>query len=293
MITILTPTYNRKNTIKQAYDSLLKQTSKNFEWMIVDDGSEDNTKELIDKFIKEDKIKITYFYKENGGKHTALNYGIQKIKSEYTMILDSDDYLLPNAIELIERKWKKYKNQENIACLSYIKVFPNNETIGKKYKEEEIISNHIDFRYNKNLLGDMCEIFKTSILKEYPFPVYNNERFLSEALIWNKIALKYDTVYVNKPVYVAEYLGEGLSNNFFKLVAKNPIGASENSNMFLLKNFNLKIRIKNSILYNGYCFMAKKKLKDIISNSNNKFLTILFMPAGFCFYILLKFKYAK
>jgi glycosyltransferase involved in cell wall biosynthesis len=291
MITVLTPTYNRKNTIEKAYESLINQTNKNFEWMIVDDGSSDNTKELINKFIKKKKITIKYFYKENGGKHTALNYGINKIKSKFTIILDSDDYLLPNAIELIENNWKKYDNKKDIACLSFIKVFPNNQTIGKKYEGTEIISNHIDFRYNKNLLGDMCEVFKTSVLKEYPFPVYNNERFLSEAIVWNKIALKYNTVYINEPIYVAEYLGEGLSNNFFKLVSKNPIGASENSNMFLIKNFNLKIRIKNAILYNGYCFKANKKIKEIISNSNNKFLTILFMPAGFIFYLLLKYKF--
>ena len=260
MVTILTPTYNREYTLKDTYNSLLNQTNKSFEWIIVDDGSTDNTRMLVKNIKKENKLDIKYIYKENGGKHTALNLGIEKASGKYILILDSDDTLLPDCVDLVEKKWNNYEDNSKIACLSFLKVFPNNEIIGKKYSEEETISNHIDFRYNRSLLGDMCEIFKTEVLKKYPFPVFNNERFLSETLIWNKIALDYNTVYINKPIYVASYLNDGLSKNYLKLVYNNPIGASENSNMFLIKRFKLKIRIKNAILYDGYCINAKKKI---------------------------------
>ena len=290
MITILTPTYNRKYILKKAYKSLLNQTNKDFEWIIVDDGSKDNTKELIDKFIKENKINISYFYKKNGGKHTAINLGVKKAKGDYILILDSDDELTKNATDLIKKKWKKYKDQEKIACLSFLKIFPNNKVIGNNSFENEIISNHIDFRYNRNIPGDMCEVFKTSILKKYPFPTFNNEKFLSEAIIWNKIALKYDTVYIYKPIYIADYLDDGLSKNFFKQVYNNPIGASENSNMFMLKNFKLLIKIKNAILYDGYCLVSHKKITDIIKNSNNKMLSTIFLPGGIAYKYFLKKK---
>lgn len=290
MITILTPTYNRKNTLTKAYKSLLNQTNKNFEWIIVDDGSSDNTKEIVNKFIKEKNLKIIYKYKENGGKHTAVNEGVKIAKGKYILILDSDDTLLENAVELIYKYWKKYEKNEKIACLSFIKVFPNNKTIGKEYKEEEVVSNHIDFRYNRNLLGDMCEVFKTEILKKYPFPTFNGERFLSEAIIWNKIAIDYDTAYINKPIYMADYLDDGLSKNFLRLVYNNPNGARLNSNMFLNKRFKLKIRIKNAILYNGYSIIAKIKLSKIIKESNSRFLTILFFIPGILFTIYLKIK---
>ena len=124
MLTIITPTYNRENTLKNAYHSLLDQTNKDFEWLIIDDGSKDNTKKLVKEFIKENKITITYHYKENGGKHTALNEGIKKAKGDYILILDSDDTLTKDAVHLVLTSWKKYANNQKIAALSFLKVFP-------------------------------------------------------------------------------------------------------------------------------------------------------------------------
>ena len=106
MITILTPTYNREKTLQRVYESLLAQTNKDFEWVIVDDGSTDNTKALIESFIAEDKISIKFFFKTNGGKHTALNVGTQAAKGELLLVLDSDDYLLDNAILTSYEYWR-------------------------------------------------------------------------------------------------------------------------------------------------------------------------------------------
>lgn len=291
MITILTPTYNRAYTLEKAYKSLVNQTNKNFIWLIVDDGSTDDTKELVDKFIAEKLIKINYCYKENGGKHTAINYGVKKINTKYVLILDSDDYLKEDCVEIVLNKWDKYCNNKKIGCLSFLKVFTNDKPIGKKYKGNEIISNHIDFRYNKSLLGDMCETFRCDVLKKYPFPVIKNERFLSEAIVWNRIAYDYDTVYINIPVYVAEYLGDGLTTNSLKLRYNNPKGAVINANMFLNNRFKLAIRIKNAILYDGFSLISGKKIKSIIRTSNSKKLSILFLPLGYIFYILLSLKF--
>lgn len=293
MITILTPTYNREHTLKQAYDSLVKQTVKDFEWLIVDDGSSDKTKELVDTFIKEDFIKIKYFSKKNGGKHTALNYGIKKLNTPYVLILDSDDYLKENAVELVLKMWLKYQDNKKIGCLSFLKVFPNEEVIGKKYEETEVISNHIDFRYNRSLLGDMCEVFRSSVLKKYPFPVFKDERFLSEAIVWNRIAFDYDTVYVNKPIYMADYLEDGLSKNSLKVRYECPNGALSNANMFLNSRFKLSIRLKNAILYDGFSLIAKKNVVDIIKNSNSKVLALIFLPLGLVFYLWLKLKFRE
>lgn len=293
MISILTPTYNRAYTLKRAYESLIRQTMKDFEWIIVDDGSSDNTKDLVNEFIAEGLISIKYFYKENGGKHTALNYGIKKIKSSYVLILDSDDYLKDDCIEIVINSWKKYDKNKKIGCLSFLRVFPNEETIGKKYKDTEIISNHIDFRYNKSLLGDMCEVFRSSVLKKYPFPVFEGERFLSEAIVWNRIAFDYDTVYINEPIYVTDYLEDGLSKNSLKVRYNSPNGASLNANMFLNSRFKFSIRLKNAILYDGFSLVSGKKFFDIIKNSNNKVLSFIFFPLGVVLFILLKLKFKK
>lgn len=293
MIAILTPTYNRAYTLKKVYDSLVKQTNKNFVWVIVDDGSLDDTKSLVDKFILDKKIKINYYYKDNGGKHTAINFGMKKINTKYVLILDSDDTLCEDCVEIVFNKWKEYESNKKIGCLSFLKVFDNGKVIGKKYSEEEVVSNHIDFRYNRNLLGDMCEVFRCDVLKKYPFPVIKNERFLSEAIVWNRIAYDYDTVYINYPIYVAEYLSDGLTTNSLRLRYNNPNGAVVNANMFLNKRFKLSIRLKNAILYDGFSLIAKKNVKSIVRTSNDRKLSILFMPFGYLFYILLSLKFKR
>ena len=118
MITILTPTYNRKKYLKKAYDSLIIQTDKNFEWLIIDDGSNDETKEYINSLKQEKKVNIRYYYKDNGGKHTALNLGTKEAEGELILILDSDDYLDKNAVENINKYWKKYKYEKNICGMT-------------------------------------------------------------------------------------------------------------------------------------------------------------------------------
>lgn len=290
MISILTPSYNRAYILENAYKSLLRQTNKDFEWVIVDDGSTDDTEKLVKRLIKEKKIDINYTKKENGGKHTALNEGMKYVKGELTIILDSDDYLLDDAIETIYYYWKKYKKNKNICGLSFLRQTEDNKTIGKRYKEDIVISNNIDFRYNKGILGDMCEVYITNVLKKYSFPVYNNERFLSECIIWNEMAMKYDTVYINKPIYVCEYLEDGLSKNSLIVRTKCPLGALENAKLFMNKRFKLSIRLKNSILYSGFSLVARKNVKEIVSYSNHKVLTILGIIPGYLLYLYLYFK---
>jgi len=293
MLTILTPTYNRAYILEKAYKSLLNQTNKNFEWMIVDDGSNDDTKDLVDKLISEGLIEIRYFYKQNGGKHTALNYGIKKLNTDYVLILDSDDCLEDDCVEKVLKEWEKYGENNKIGCLSFLRVLNGDRAIGKKYSEKEVVSNHIDFRYNRGLLGDMCEVFRVSVLKKFPFPVFGNEKFLSEAIVWNKIAYDYDTVYINYPVYVCEYLDDGLTTNSLRLRYNNPIGALENANMFLNSRFKLSIRVKNAILFDGFSLIAGKSLKSIFNNSNSKLLSVLFCPLGIVFYIWLNLMFKK
>ena len=173
MITILTPTYNRGYIISRAYNSLINQNNKNFEWLVIDDGSTDNTNEIIKKFIKENKINVRYYNKKNGGKHTALNYGIPMAKGELILILDSDDILLPNAINEIEKYWKKYQSNPKICGMTFLRKIKN-----PMYKDcvfDEQVSNMIDFKYNKGNLADMCEIIRTDIYKNYKYPEFENE----------------------------------------------------------------------------------------------------------------------
>ena len=134
LLTILTPTYNRAGMLPQLYNSLKKQACKDFEWVIVDDGSKDNTQEVVKAWLLGSDFPIRYFYKENGGKHTALNYAVQKIESELTFIVDSDDALTIDAVETILRYHRKYENRSNICGYAFLRSYPNGKIrMARKY----------------------------------------------------------------------------------------------------------------------------------------------------------------
>ena len=288
MITILTPTYNREKTLPIAYKSLLKQTVKDFEWLVIDDGSNDNTKTLVEKFISENKIPIRYYYKKNGGKHTALNYGTKKSKGDLILILDSDDYLSKDAIELIHKYWKKYSNNPKICGMTFLRNLKN-----PFYKEklfDECVSNMIDFKYNKGILADMCEVMRKDVLLKYPYPTFKNERFLSEVIVTGEIAKKYDNAYIPIEIYYTEYLEDGLSKNWFKLVVNNPNGARANNLLFMSKEFKFIIRIKNCIMFDVFSILANK---SVIKENKMKIFGILFYVPSFIIAQYLKYKYKK
>ena len=284
MITILTPTYNREKTLQRVYESLLAQTNKDFEWVIVDDGSTDNTKALIESFIAEDKISIKYFYKTNGGKHTALNVGTQAAKGELLLVLDSDDYLLDNAIQTSYEYWRKYKNNKSICGMTFLCRIENPIYNVKLF--DECVSNMIDFKYNKGNLTDMCEVMRTDVLQQYPFPVFENERFLSEIVAFGEMAKKYQVAYIPKEIYVAEYLDTGLSRNWFELVINNPLGARANNLFFMSKEFKFLIRLKNCIMFDVFSVVAHKKA---IAETKMKFwATVFYIPSFILAKILVK-----
>lgn len=284
MITILTPTYNRCHTLTTAYNSLVTQTNKDFEWLVIDDGSTDNTKKLIEKFKQEKKIKIRYFYKVNGGKHTALNDGTNKAKGDLILILDSDDYLTDNAVELAYKYWNKYQNNPNICGMTFLRKLKN--PIYKEKLFKECVSNMIDFKYNQGILADMCEVMRTDVLKKYPYPTFNNERFLSEVIVTGEIAKKYDTAYIPIEIYHTEYLSDGLSRNWFKLVVNNPQGARANNLLFMSKEFKFIIRLKNCIMFDIFSIIAKK---PVIKEHKMKFFGILvYLPSFLIAKILIK-----
>lgn len=276
MITVLTPTYNREKTLRRAYESLVAQTNQDFEWIVVDDGSTDDTKALIEDFIAESKLDIKYIYKTNGGKHTALNVGTEAANGELLLILDSDDYLSDDAIALSYEYWEKYKNDDKICGMTFLRHIEN--PIYKDKLFEECVSDMIEFKYNRGILADMCEVMRTDILRQYPYPVFENERFLSEVIAVGEISKKYKTAYIPKEIYFTEYLDTGLSQNWFKLVINNPLGARANNLFFMSKEFKFKIRLKNCIMFDVFSVIAHKK---VLSETKMKFWAAVFYIPSF------------
>lgn len=272
MITVFTPTYNRKDRLVKLYESLLKQNYNDFEWLIVDDGSEDDTIEYVESIKKTSLIKINYFKQKNSGKHIAFNKGVELANGDVFICVDSDDVLAPFALKTIDNVNNRYKNNSQICGYIFQKGYNINEPLYKHYKSKEFIANYNEYIINGQFKGDKCEVFKTDILKQYKFPVLDKEKFLAEGFLWSEIGSTYDYVFVDKIIYLCEYLKDGLTNQGRKLRINNPLGGMYHAKFYINKNFKLIIREKNALLYMTYAQFAKFDLIELIKESNFKIL---------------------
>ncbi|WP_333502532.1 glycosyltransferase family 2 protein [Mitsuokella jalaludinii] len=283
-ITVLTPTYNRGHLLTKLHESLAKQTIKDFQWLIIDDGSTDDTAQIVESLPNE-TFYMEYKKKENGGKHTALNFSHPYIKGDLVVIVDSDDYLTSDAIERILDDWDKYKMDKTISGLSYLKMTTERVILSKKPPEPYFVSDFITYRMNKNISGDQCEVIRSDLFKSFTFPVFPQERFISEGILWRWIAKRYKTVYRDIPIYICEYLEGGLTKSGRKFRMKNPHGMMENCKSFFIPEIHLSVKVKEAILYDVYALASQKNVFKCISESTAPFLCSLFLPVGCAFYI--------
>ena len=276
-ITVVTPTYNRANELEKAFNSLKEQTEKDFEWLVIDDGSTDNTEDVIKDFKKETNFDISYYKQDNQGKHIALNIAFKKVKTELLMILDSDDCLTRTAIEEILLIHNKYKDDDKVVAYVFQKGKLNapTERITQVFKKEEFIDNYNTYIINKEIKGDKEEVFKTKILKNYSYPQYLGEKFVGEGVLWSKISHNYDRVFCNKIIYLCEYLDGGLTKSGRSFRMKNPQGGKYHAEEYLDKRYKNKIRIKNAILYLVYSKALKENYFKILKNRKEKILFIM------------------
>ena len=278
--TIFTPTFNRKELLEKLYKSLQKQTFKDFEWLIVDDGSADGTKEKAEEFLSEKKLDIKYYFKENGGKQRAYNFATDKANGELFICLDSDDEYVGNGLETILKYWKKYEKNSNIAGMGYLSTYPNREVIGSSFPEKEVISTQFDI-YNKyGVKGDKGLMFRTEIIKKYKFPVFDDEKFITEAVVYNRICEKYKMVYVNEKIEIKEYQEDGLTAKYNNLLLRNPKGQALYHNEINFQNLSFKQKVLNNAVYYKFCRAAGYKFGKIFKENKNKLFLIFALGIG-------------
>ena len=271
-ITVCTPTYNRAHLQNKLYTSLKKQNYNSFQWIIVDDGSTDDTEAVVNEFIKENNINIRYIKKKNGGKHTALNIGIDNAEGELFWIVDSDDYIIDDALKYIWNKWCELKDKKDFAGLSALRGYENKKVIGTTVNEEYIDADVLTYRYKYRVLGDKSEVYRTDILKKYKFPEYREEKFLTEAVVWNRIANDgYKIRWFNKVIYICEYLEGGLTNTSDKNIMDNWKGTTlYYKELLSYKKVPLKDKILNGArAYLHYCYEKGIGFKGIFNITKN------------------------
>lgn len=262
MITVFTPTYNRGYIIKHLYDSLVLQNYKNFEWLVIDDGSTDDTEELFKSFIVEQKLNIHYLKIENGGKHRAINKGVILAQGKYFFIVDSDDYLHNNALERIHFYTKQIEDDKTFAGVCGLKIYPNGRKVGGEANYKILDTDSISFREKYKVKGDMAEVFKTEILKKYPFPEFKGEKFVSEGLVWSRIAQKYKIRYFFEGIYICDYLPDGLTKSIRMHYRNSPKGTMLLYNEIMKQKRRLKTKIISAINYWRYTIRYRGGRKD-------------------------------
>ena len=233
MLSILTPTYNRSTCLPQIFKTLCQQTVAVFEWIIIDDGSDDDTEAMVAAWTKASAVSfpIRYRKKKNGGKHTAVNLGVQMAHGELVLILDSDDELPANAMEKITRRWlESGVPAADATCggLAFCMAHRNGHritTIGRGQTQQPIKADEIALRYQYGVRGDICEVFRTDVLREFPFPEQPGERFCPEQLVWFRIAQKYKLYFYEEVVYCRDYLESGLTANIVRIRMHSPVAS--------------------------------------------------------------------
>lgn len=227
MVTIFTPIYNRKHTIGKLYESLKRQTDRRFEWIVIDDGSTDDVEELIRQWEREEcDFPIRFRRVPNGGKHRAVNLGVGMAEHEAFFIVDSDDHLVPEAVEFVNLRFKEIEGDMRFAGISGLRGLTEDSPVGgwPKFGADYVDATNLE-RKKFHLLGDKAEVYKTSILKKFPFPCFEKENFLTEGIVWDRIAREgYQIRWFKKVIYLCAYLEDGLTRAGFRKFLDNPCG---------------------------------------------------------------------
>lgn len=282
-ISILTPTYNREKLLERLYKSILKNLNYGMEveWLIMDDGSTDNTAKVIEKFMNEDKFDIQYYSQENKGKMEAINNLVPYATGELIIECDSDDYFKSNAFLMIKNTCNEM--DENTYALCYLKYDQNECNIGNLFKEKETTMFDLYFKQAEN--GEKALVYNAKIRKQFSYELEKNEKFITEARMYHKMDLKYKIKCFNEPIMICEYQEEGYSKNIIEVFKKNPYGYYEYfKEMFSmnLKGILFKKRIYILKHYILFSYLTNKKfaetLKDVKGRCNRLLFVLMYIP---------------
>lgn len=279
-LTVFTPAYNRAHTLTRTYKSLCEQTNKNFIWMIIDDGSTDNTKELVSKWQSNDnRFEIQYFYKKNGGMHTAHNVAYKNITTELNVCIDSDDAMPIDAVEKILSFWEKNGSIE-VAGIVALDADMTGNILGTELPKE-ITQTTTTKLYGKfGVTGDKKFIYRTEIINSVPeYPEFEGEKLVPLGYKYNLVAQKYEMLLMNDVVCLVDYQTDGSTNTILKQYLQSPRGFAASNAVAMQSSESYFDRMKSVIHYIAECRIARDPMW--LKNSPRKFVTLLLYPLGF------------
>lgn len=279
LISVITPTYNRAYILGKCYESLVNQTSKDFEWVVVDDGSSDNTEELVKSFIEQNKIKIKHIKQENGGKHIAHNTAVLHSEGELVVCLDSDDVLTEDAIEVAIDYWQKNSQPHNTGILAKRGDMVARKPICAELPDGVNECTMFDLTNKYGFYGDTILFFRRELLEKNLFKSFEGERFIPETNMYIEIDKFGKMLLLDKVLYLCEYLPDGLTAKYHQLLVKNPNGTADTyyKQMCMAKDF--KTKLKYAVLANIYKSLSENK-KELQFTQNKALLRLSSIPAS-------------
>ena len=287
-LTVFTPAYNRAHTIGRTYQSLCRQTCKDFCWLIIDDGSSDNTRQLVEEWIAEGRIPIRYIYQSNQGMHGAHNTAYRNIDTPLNTCIDSDDYMPDDAVEKILACWQQHSGNDKLAGLIGLDATEDGKIIGTSFPAGMSTTTLQGF-YDAGGKGDKKLVYRTDVIKRYPeYPLFEGERYVGLAYKYMLIDQDYELITLNEPLVIVEYQQDGSSFNMFKQYWRNPRGFAffRKAEMKTTKSFKRKLKVcthyvSSSIISRNWRF---------IKESPEKLLTMLCIPGGIALYLMIRHK---
>ena len=290
-LTVFTPAYNRADLLPRCFESMKRQTRKDFIWMIIDDGSTDNTGDLVRSWQAENPdFPLEYYYKENGGLHTAYNEAIAHIETPLCVCIDSDDFMPDDAVEKILRFWEE-KGSDQVAGIVGLDFDLDGKCIGDPLPQQERV-NLIDLLIGKYPIvnGDRTNVVRTELYKKYaPMPIFPGEKNFNPHYMHLQISQEYDFMVLNENLRFVDYQPGGMSNSMWKQYRNSPNSFAETRKLYLsFPGTGLKFRFKHCIHYVSSCLLAKKK--HFIKESPAKLLTLLAIPFGLALKFMVYYK---
>lgn len=289
ILTIFTPAYNRAHTIGRTYESLKKQNCKEFIWLIIDDGSTDNTSELVEQWKNEScGFEIRYIYKENGGMHTAHNIAYENIDTELNMCIDSDDCLAEEAVQKILNKWEAVKDFGYAGIIGLDADMNTGEIIGSKFPEDMWETTLVEY-YAKGVKGDKKLVYRTDVINRYPpYPVFAGEKYVALAYKYRLIDNDYKLAVLNEVLCNVEYQTDGSSGTMYKQYLKNPRGFAFWRKISMQYPESRKRMFRDCVHYVSSSLIAHNC--HFIKESPKKVYTLLAIPFGALLTVYIKYK---
>ncbi len=265
LLSVVTPTYNRAHLLPRLYESLCTQAHKDIEWIIVNDGSTDDTEDIVKSFIQDKLINIRYFHQPNGGKHRAINLAVKNADGELIFIADSDDWLPQNSLSAVISAYMPIRFDKRFAGICGLDQYEDGTLVGSGLPAEILDATSQQIRERWHITGDMKEVFKTDILRKIPFPEIEGEKFCPEVLLWNRIGREHILRYINKPIYTVEYQPDGITARITRARMQSPLASMMTYSEWFDQTRSFIQRLRLAINYWRFAYCAPKNKRIGIS----------------------------